>query len=71
MSQEEIKNMMHVQLNNIEAGFSEAIGNGAFKNLKYAANLQQSIDIIRAYFESMPTEKMPTELQKTSSNGKA
>jgi len=61
------KALLQEQIRNIEQGFSEAVGNGAFKNLKYAANLQISLDIISAFIESTPVddEKEPTQ----STNG--
>lgn len=44
------------QVTNLEIGLSEAVGAGAFKNLRFCSDLQNSINVLRAYFESAPIE---------------
>lgn len=66
---EATKKMMQDHLQNLEEGFSQAIAQGAFKNLKYASQLQRSMDILNAYFETVPVVKS-TNPTTPISNGK-
>lgn len=65
---EKAKQLLLQQIANLEIGLGEACAHGAFKNLKYASDLNRSIEVLRAYFESAPVVNEKEILQST--NGK-